>query len=152
MYKAIDIANYVLGYYSFKKKLHISNFKLQKILYFLQADCLMEKRQPLFEDEIEACDYGLVIFNVYNRFRIYANGSICFNYIDSEKKYEEAIYDADKIIINEMLDELEEYSSACLLNIIYKQKPWQDAYYGLKPDSSTKKLITNKMLYEFFSG
>ena len=42
VYKAMEIANYVLGYYVIEKDDFISNLKLQKVLYFLQANHLVE--------------------------------------------------------------------------------------------------------------
>lgn len=43
----------------------LTNLKLQKILYFAQAEYLKRFNKKLFEDEIEAWQYGPVVKNVY---------------------------------------------------------------------------------------
>ena len=53
MYRALDVAEYVI------RKANaiddpISNLKLQKILYFIQAEFLITKNRPCFREEIEA--------------------------------------------------------------------------------------------------
>ena len=76
MYSALDIANYVLGYYYEKNRLCISNLKLQKILYFLQAEFLVSKKKPLFKDEIEAYGFGPVVYEVNKRYWIHGKIAI----------------------------------------------------------------------------
>lgn len=43
----------------------LTNLKLQKILYFAQAEYLKEFKKRLFNDEIEAWQYGPVVRSVY---------------------------------------------------------------------------------------
>lgn len=63
MYRAEDVAAYIInkqvddGY-------PISNLKLQKILYFVQAEFLVSKDEPCFDDVIEAWDFGPVVESV----------------------------------------------------------------------------------------
>lgn len=47
----------------------LTNLKLQKILYFAQAEHLKEFGKKLFEDKIEAWQYGPVVKNVYDWLR-----------------------------------------------------------------------------------
>lgn len=159
MYLAIDVANYILGYYCEKSGHGISNLKLQKILYFLQAEFLVEKKKPLFKDEIEAHEYGPVIHDVYERYWMYGGGIIPYDLIDPEKNYKRRILTSDKEIINNMLDVMNDYSSTTLLNIIQSQKPWRDSYFVMGHEKYVIrngkmdwiKVISNQQLYEFFS-
>ena len=45
MYSALDVARYIIWYCE-EKKYIVSNLKLQKILYFIQAKFLVEKNTP----------------------------------------------------------------------------------------------------------
>lgn len=75
MYSAIDIARYIIWYC----KSHgytISNLKLQKILYFVQAEFLVSAGAPCFYEDIEAWDFGPVIPEVYHEFKIYGSSGI----------------------------------------------------------------------------
>ena len=53
MYRALDIAHYIIQRCNTTNRT-ISNLKLQKILYFVQAEFLVTKNQPCFVEEIQA--------------------------------------------------------------------------------------------------
>lgn len=59
-YKALDIARYVIDYSNYKKY-RITNLRLQKILYFIQAAFLVFGQKPCFDDVIEAWGLGPVV-------------------------------------------------------------------------------------------
>ncbi|MCI7343387.1 MAG: DUF4065 domain-containing protein [Fusobacterium necrophorum] len=50
----------------------ISNLQLQKILYFLQKMSLKNGNRSLFEDDIQAWQYGPVVPKVYKNFSFYS--------------------------------------------------------------------------------
>ena len=50
-YNVLDIAKYVI-YYCTKKGYLITNLKLQKILYFIQAIFLVNTGSPCFKEEV----------------------------------------------------------------------------------------------------
>lgn len=64
MYSAIDVARYIILYCK-EKEYPISNLKLQKLLYSVQAQFLITKRDPAFLEEIEAWDFGPVVPEVF---------------------------------------------------------------------------------------
>ena len=75
-YKVLDIARYIINY-SNEQQYGISNLKLQKLLYFVQAEFLAftEKKQPCFQEEIEAWGFGPVVPGVYKEFRQYGSSN-----------------------------------------------------------------------------
>ena len=77
MYDAIDVSRYVINY-SNQHEYGISNLKLQKILYFIQAYFLMStlNHTACFQDVIEAWDFGPVVPSVYHEFKQYGAGDI----------------------------------------------------------------------------
>ena len=52
-----------------KEREGITNLKLQKVLYFVQAYYLAKLNRPLFPDNIEAWEYGPVIPSVYRKYK-----------------------------------------------------------------------------------
>ena len=66
MYRAIDLANYIVDK-CIKDNTPITNLQLQRILYFVQKDFLKRGSQA-FSDDIEAWDFGPVVPNVYYYF------------------------------------------------------------------------------------
>ena len=68
MARAMNVADYIIWKANQLQK-PISNLKLQKVMYFLNAVHLVEKGTPLIEDKkFEKWDYGPVIHSVYSEY------------------------------------------------------------------------------------
>lgn len=122
MYDARVIAKYIIGYYA-NIDWSISNLKLQKVLYFLQAQYLVTHDKKLFDDEIEAWGMGPVVPSVYREYSMFGGASIpCFN------KEMPVIRGDDAALIDDMLEKLKDLSSAYLTQIVIHQKPWMQNF------------------------
>ncbi len=75
MYSAIVIANYIIEYEHSQNR-RISNLKLQKLLYFVQAQFFRIIGVPCFNDKIEAWSFGPVVVNVYHAYKFYGGMDI----------------------------------------------------------------------------
>lgn len=146
MYNANNIARYILGYYLFKKKSYCSNLKLQKILYFLQANHLVLTGKSLFEDKIEAENFGPVVRSVYDEYKVYGSGAIPFQFFKNNDNWNYQIYEKDFRLIDPLIDKLENYSSTALLELIHNQAHWEKAY-----ESYDNHIIRKEDLIEYFS-
>ena len=142
MYKAEDIAEYVIqrldkGDLGYKG---ISNLKLQKVLYFLQAEFLVSTGKPLFEDEIVALDFGPAVLHVYFKYRMFGSTSIfCF----SKNKPFVAKEDAERI--DAVLKEVSSYPVSYLTDVTVHQTPW------IKNHKEGKQnVIPNEDILKFF--
>lgn len=71
---ALDIANAFIDRYS--KDLHLTNLKLNKLVYYAQVESLRETGRPLFTDQVQAWGYGPVIPSVYRAYKAYGNRRI----------------------------------------------------------------------------
>lgn len=140
MYSALDISEYVFYYYNSHDSF-ISNLKLQKVLYFLQAEYLVETKEPLFYEPIEAWDFGPVVPIVYKKYAMYGAASIFICHKTSTYK----IKATDREIIDRVLDCLKEYTATDLVTITHRQSPWRKAYFENKD-------ISNIELYDYFSN
>ena len=123
MYDALTVAEYVI-YKCNEKDYIISNLKLQKILYFIQAEFLVYTNNPCFKEKIEAWDFGPVVPEVYQAFKIYGSAHIPgltnINNIN--------IAASDATLIDEIVSECSNYSASELVEITHNQMPWLDAY------------------------
>ena len=72
MYSAIDVAKYIIWFCK-ENGYSISNLKLQKLLYFVQAQFLISTGAPAFKEEIEAWDFGPVVSKVYQYFKMWGS-------------------------------------------------------------------------------
>ncbi len=154
-YSVNDVARYVINYVNSNNDL-ISNLKLQKVLYFIQAKFLTEVGYPCFKEEIEAWDFGPVIPSVYHEYKQHGAGYIppvkkFFVYSDDifECKYknysDDIIDDCDKEVINSTIDECTPYSASQLVNLTHNQTPWQNAYSPRR-----NQIISKKAIKDFF--
>ena len=141
MYDVLDVARYVINY-SNERGYGVSNLKLQKLLYFIQAYFLTatDDKRPCFKDKIEAWDFGPVVPNAYHEFKQYGSGNIpaIDSYIVFDREniwntHREA-YNPNVITLNDrnmiasVVDEFSRYSASGLVDLTHRQAPWRDAY------------------------
>lgn len=76
MARAMDVADEIITLAQ-EKNNPVSNLKLQKIMYFLNALSLIERNKPLIDDQkFEKWDYGPVIHSVYTEYSAHGRSSI----------------------------------------------------------------------------
>lgn len=140
MYSALDVAKYVISY-SNEKRYEISNLKLQKILYFIQAEFLVSENEPCFYEEIEAWNFGPVVPEVYHVYKIFGGSNIYIRNFNKNK-----ILQKDREIIEAMVDVCAKYSPSRLVEITHNQAPWKNAYIR-----GVNNIITKESMKSFFS-
>ena len=127
MYSALSVARHIIDY-SHEIGYGISNLKLQKVLYFVQAEFLVSTSSPCFSDTIEAWDFGPVVPAVYHRYKVYGSAIIPASNTPWMSIFEQPISEGDKRLINSVVDRLIGYSAATLVNVTHNQTPWKNAY------------------------
>ena len=157
-YKVLDVCRHVINY-SNMHDYGISNLKLQKVLYFIQAYFLIKKTTPCFDAKIEAWDFGPVVPEAYHEYGQYGSGDIPVieSYIvfdedniwnSKRDRFEDtAITDEDKALIDKVVDKFADYSATDLVSLTHRQSPWIDAY-----TSHQNNEITINAIREYFDG
>lgn len=138
MYRALEIARYAINYINIHEK-NISNLKLQKILYYIQAAFLIELEEVCFSDAIICWQHGPVVKIVYNEFKIYGADSIPIQkditklvFKDGIFKFERIPYSDEQIdsghkkLLNAVLDGLMPYDAWFLVERTHEEAPWKD--------------------------
>lgn len=143
MYDVIDVAKYIILFCK-ENGYSISNLKLQKLLYFVQAQFLVIKGEPAFLEEIEAWDFGPVVPEVYQYFKIWGSSELPALLAKGARS---KIYTSDQKIIDEILKECAPYSASFLVDITHNQDPWQDAY-----ERYYNNVITRESIKEYFEN
>lgn len=72
--QSLDVANLLITRYG--NEIELTNLKPNKLVYFAQAISLRKYGTPLFDDEIQAWDYGPVEPKVYYAFNQFGSGVI----------------------------------------------------------------------------
>lgn len=158
MYNVLDVCRYVINY-SNEQEYGISNLKLQKILYFIQAFFIICKinNEPCFYEKIEAWDFGPVVPEAYQEYKRYGSGNIptvdFYTQLNEEDiwdsevvNYDDSIIkDSDKNLINQVINKFADYSATNLVSITHNQNPWKDAY-----KKGENNEITTEAIKEYF--
>lgn len=155
-YSANTIAKEVISY-SNEKDFSISNLKLQKVLYFIQAIFLNEYHRACFSDDIEAWAFGPVVPSVYRQYKIFGANSIpttVFNKNNFASIFALTSYETNEIIskddiniIHNIVNELSSYTASELVEITHSQSPWINAYMP-----RLNNIISNDSILEYFSS
>lgn len=140
MYSADTVAKYLIMR-CYTKGTPINNLKLQKILYFVQAEFLVVKNQPCFPESIEACDFGPVVPNIYHRYKIYGSANIPF--VSSKEEF--PFSKEDERLIDGIINECAKYSTTKLMTITLNQDPWKNTY-----QPCCRNAISNESIRKFF--
>lgn len=137
-YDALDVANYIVNY-CIENDSPVSNLKLQKLLYYVQAASLVKMSgRPMFQDDICAWTYGPVVEDVYHEFKSYAN-MVIDDYIDGrfidcgfayDDSYapERIIDEQDGALVKKVVDSYREMSPLEMVRKTHRESPWKDAY------------------------
>lgn len=137
LYNIIDICNYIINHEDTMGR-SVSNLRLQKLLYFVQAQFLVAKNEPCFADTIEAWDFGPVVPNAYHHYKIYGGSIIPAN----TKTVNLPAY--DKSLIDQILDQCAKFSTTALVSITHHQDPWINAR------NSFNNIISLESIKKFF--
>jgi uncharacterized phage-associated protein len=146
-YSAKDVAKVVLLFSNEQKDSNMTNLKLQKVLYYIQAYFLTKENKPCFDDEIYAWKLGPVVQTVYFDYYMCANNNIWSNDIEEECKSAQSKFLCnDLTIIRRLVKHFYEKSAFGLVNRTHNEDPWKDtmqscviscdkikAYYDVHP-------------------
>lgn len=160
MYNVLDVSRFIINYCN-EKDYILSNLKLQKILYFIQAYYLSktEKKQPCFKERIEAWSFGPVVPVAYHEYKRFGSTNIpnVTTYIELDEqnfweskvvKYtDDALEDDDKELIRELVDNFSKISTTRLVQITHNQLPWIEAY-----KQGQNNVITVEAIRSYFNG
>lgn len=157
-YDVLDVCRYVINY-SNKCDYGISNLKLQKILYFIQAYFLTEKNKKCFNEKIEAWDFGPVVPVAYHEYKQYGSCDIpsveSYFLFDDNNAWnskmvefsDDIIADDDKGLINNVVDKFSDYTATDLVSLTHRQAPWINNYAPYQNNE-----IKTDEIREYFNG
>lgn len=74
-YHPMYIADYIIKFCT-ENSLSLNNLKLQKIMYYLQAQSLVESGAPLFDESLQKWKYGPVVPSVYHEYKSHGASNI----------------------------------------------------------------------------
>jgi len=140
-YSALDIAKYIVDY-TRDTGSEMTNLKLQKLLYFIEAKFMKEnKGASLFYNELEAWDYGPVVEEVYSYYKGNVNRPISFNFSSKVEFTQE-----EEKTIKEVVDHFRDIDQWTMVKRTHEEGgPWVEYY---KPE--IKPIIPKKAVRNYY--
>lgn len=126
---AMDIANLLIQN-SIIRGTKLSNLRLQKILYLIQASFLQRFNQQLFPDTFEAWTYGPVIPSVYHAFKHNGSNTISKTLSDDESETLELLLSNSEIMetVTFVEDTYTGVDDFGLVEVTHTYGPWKKYY------------------------
>lgn len=147
-YDVLGVCRLIVNY-SNDRGYNISNLKLQKLLYLIQAYFLVKLGKKCFDARIEAWAFGPVVPDAYQVFKQYGGCNIpTINDDRIGAIIEECDFKKeDKKIITDIVDTFSDYSASALVTLTHRQDPWRNAY-----QEGMNNPISEKAIKEYFNG
>ncbi len=121
----------------------ITNLKLQKLLYYAQAWYLVNYHRRLFDDDIEAWDFGPVIKSIYRKWKGFDSKPI--QYTPNGK--EEDVFDKHQLeFLVEFYQVFSSFSSTALVSMTHNEDPWKNTF-----EHGKNKVIPPKDMREYYT-
>ena len=115
----------------------LTNLKLQKMLYYEQGFHLAYFNEPLFNDPIEAWQYGPVVPVVYDYYKACGR-----NGIEPEEKEFTSFGPIEKALFFFFFRVYGAYSAIGLMNMTHSEMPWSSTPTGVGNEITHDKLKT----------
>lgn len=135
----LHIANKIIAATDIEHGELISNLKLQKLLYYVQGYNIAVFGKPLFENDIQAWQYGPVVPEVYDAFKKFGPNSIM---LEDGCKVAELSKDEEELF-SEVLQKYGEFSAIGLMNRTHNESPWKSVFPSDPQGVISKALIGN---------
>lgn len=143
-YEVYEICDYVLEYIS-KKNRTINVFKLNSLLYIMQASYLHYYNKPLFNENFEAWMAGPTLPSVWKKYKKFGGCSI----LSTDFQY--SIRNEDMAFLNDIIEIFGECSESSLNDMLISQKAYKDAFELRIPNCSIMPVIENEAIKASFS-
>ena len=147
----IDIAKYIIKYANDNNH-HLSVFKLENLLYYINIYSLIETNEPIFDSQVEITDYGIRYPEIKAYFGrldymhmwhkdVYYEFTSIWDY--EEVPYKDTLTNDDKKIVHTVLKKLIDIPEIYVQDLIRSQGPYITAKRNNTP-------ISYEMLYNYF--
>lgn len=146
---AIDIAKNIINIYNARVDElvrnydivpeYITNLKLQKLLYYVQAICLMIFGKKAFPEKILAWSYGPVVNEVYQQYKQNHNGKISSE--TNVKNISSGLYK----IIGEVVNSYGSIETNKLIDFTHEEEPWMNTEINKEINIELIKSYFNKV-------
>lgn len=138
-----QVARYVIALDSQRPEPDVTQLKLQKLLYLVQANYLAATGRRLFDDPVEAFDDGPVVYPVLKEYSSYSRSVIAPD--NTEWDPRRLPRDAREFI-DRVWERYRDWTASALWRLTHDQAPWKEAYEA----GAYRKQIPDASMREYF--
>ena len=144
-FTALDIANFFVQLSNALPETDITNLKLNKLCYYAQGWSLARLGYPLFDEEIQAWEYGPVIPSIYHTFKVCGKAPIEAPSAD----FDESVLSSDELtLLTDVFISYGKYAPSALVQMTHMPgSPWSNVY-----EERENNPIGISLLKEYFSS
>lgn len=143
-----SVADYILGKIDAEAGDSITNLKLQKIAYYVQAWHLALLGKPAFNERVEAWAHGPVVRNLYARFADY--GWQAIDPTDTEGDPQADLPEETRDLIDEVWRVYGDFSGSELEALTHSEDPWRSTYGDRPPGTRCEDVIPLDLMQEYY--
>lgn len=125
-YKALTIAKWFIAWAEGIEEAHISNLKLQKLLYYAQGQHLARYGKPLFAEPVEAWSHGPVVAIVYHEYKDYRRENIVLGEDDNFSW--DDVDDETATFLSKVWNTYGGLAAWKLRDMTHQEAPWKEAF------------------------
>lgn len=148
-----DVCDYIILKVKAEDSTSLTNLKLQKLLYYVQAWYLAFNGRELFPGKFQAWIHGPVNRDIYDRFK---GEKSLYSEIDAEdvlnKSCVDAIHSEDQKHIDVILEFYAKFSGTQLEYMTHQEEPWLAARQGFAPMERCEKDIDSDLMKEYYKS
>jgi len=149
MGRATEVARYLVHLAANSEEPdYLTNLRLQKLLYYVQAWSLVMRKKAMFPEKIQAWVHGPVVREAYKRFASKGDAPILPEDIGSA---EFSLARAEKGFIASVWESYKGYSASKLREMTHQEDPWINARKGYGPADACAEEITVDAIREYFA-
>ena len=159
--KAKELSKYVIAKYDFYGEF-ISNKKLQKFLYYIEAWALVHM-ESIIDEDFQAWVHGPVIPEVYQEYRHFGYSPLSFEYPNNAPNASKFIenFVAQKVkegvnpdvfkLIDDVLEEYGELNAFQLERLTHAEDPWLIARKEIPSLAHSNNIIDRQIMKDYYS-
>lgn len=144
MASVFDVADFFIQVSNQSEDDQITNLKLNKLLYFAQGAYLARTGKHLFDERIEAWQFGPVVPEIYHRYKVCGRNAIP----TVEETISRSLFQDDEFdVLLDVMREFGQYTGTTLVTLTHMPgTPWSEAM------SSGRVIITEQEIQSYFTA
>lgn len=127
---------------------HITNKKLQKLVYYAQVWSIVLNKEKLFSERIEAWVHGPAIPVLYRKFRSFESNPISLDTSDVQFSFTKKQAE----LLDSVWSVYGKYNASYLEELTHSELPWQEARKDLPASQASNNIIDLDLAKKFYAA